>query len=284
MYLGKHPAILSEQPPVRSLSNPKSRLRVAANDLVQGAGLWGLWGLMAWFDIKQKYRGSLLGPFWITISTAVMVASIGTVYSHIFAIDMQSYLPFLSLGILIWGLISGMITEFCSVFLSNESVIKQIRMPFSVHVYRLIARNFVIFAHHVPVYIAVALYCHVELGWGALLALPGIALLVITAIPVAVFLGMICARFRDVAPIVQSMLQLLFFVTPIIWRPEALKENLSWAYLNPFYALIEIVRAPLMGQMPPAALWSMAVGAAAVSWLVAFPFFARFRARIAYWL
>jgi len=277
---------LSDPPAVRlaTVARPPSPAVRAAGDLSQGLVRWWLWALVAWCDIKQRYRGSVLGPFWLTLSTAVMVGSLGALYSRLFHMDLAAYLPYLSLGILSWGLISALLTECCTAFISAEHVIKQIRMPLSVHLYRVIARNLIVFGHNLVVFVVVALWFRVPFGWADVMAVPGMVLLMLGTVPTGLILAAICARFRDIPPVVASLLQVVFFMTPIMWRPDLLGANLALALYNPFNCFIDLIRAPLLGEWVPASSWAVALGMTALAWLLAFPFFARFRARIAYWV
>ena len=75
-------------------------------DLLAGIRAWRLWTMLGWNDIRQRYRRSVLGPFWITISMAVFITLLGVIYSHIFKIELKTYLPYLSLGYIIWGFIA----------------------------------------------------------------------------------------------------------------------------------------------------------------------------------
>jgi ABC-type polysaccharide/polyol phosphate export permease len=263
---------------------PQSRADLALRDLAGGVVRWWLWGIVAWYDIKQRYRGSVLGPFWLTLSTAIMIGSLGLLYSQLFHTELETYLPYLSLGILVWGLISALLTEACTAFISAEHVIKQIRMPFSVHLYRVIARNGIVFGHNLMVFVLVAIWFRVTVGWADLMVLPGLAMLLLAAVPVGLLLATICARFRDVPPIVASLLQVIFFLTPIMWRPDLLGANRALALYNPFNCLIDLVRAPLLGDWAPMTSWTMALGVVTLSWVLALPFFARYRARIAFWV
>jgi ABC-2 type transport system permease protein/lipopolysaccharide transport system permease protein len=277
---------VSERSAVRPivLVRPVSPTVRAARDLTEGLVRWWLWGLVAWCDIKQRYRGSALGPFWLTLSTAVMIGAMGMLYSRLFHMEIATYLPYLSLGILTWGLISSLLTESCTAFMSADHVIKQIRMPLSVHLYRVIARNGIVFGHNLVVFVVVAIWFQVRFGWADLMVVPGMALLTLGVIPAGLILAAVCARFRDIPQVVASLLQVIFFMTPIMWRPELLGSNIGLALYNPFNCFIDLIRSPLLGEAPSALSWMIAAGATVCLWLVAFPFFARFRARIAYWV
>lgn len=262
----------------------RSDRALAVADLAEGIARWRLWGLLAWQDIKQRYRRSSLGPFWLTISMGVMIATLGLLYGKLFKMEIQEYLPFLCLGLLTWTFISTSITEGCTVFITSESVIKQIKLPLSSYVYRLVWRNLIIFGHNFVVFVLVAVFFEIWPGEIGLLAVPGLLLIAFNAVWVALVLGMVCTRFRDVPLIVASVVQIAFFLTPILWQPNLLGDRIGLVDMNPFYHMIELVRSPLLGQVPAIHNWVASFIISAIGWPVTFVLFARFRKRIAYWL
>ena len=138
--------------------------------------------------------------------------------------------------------------------------------------------------HNAAVFVVVAAVFAVWPGWTGLLALPGLLLLCLNGIWAGLLLGIVSARFRDVPPIVTSVVRICFFVTPIIWMPELLPARTLVLDANPFFHLVEVVRAPLLGQMPGLASWIAVLVMTAAGWLVTFAFFRRYRRRIAYWV
>lgn len=237
-------------------------------------------------DIRQRYRRSSLGPFWITISTGVMIACIGIIFGSLFKSPMSDFLPFLAAGLIIWGTISSTLTEATSVFVGAESIIKQLPIPLIMHVYRMIFRNLYIFAHNIIIFPIVLLFVQRPINLEILWFIPGLLLLTFNLVWVAIILGIVCSRFRDLTQIVASILQIFFYVTPIIWMPSLLPSRTSVMLLepNPFYHLMAIVRDPLMGKSPTLLNWSFSFLLCLIGWLVAIKFFDRYRSRIAYWL
>ncbi len=261
------------------------RLELAVADLLGGLGRSWIWSAMAWQDIRQRYRRSVLGPFWLTISMTFMILTLGFLYSSLFNLPIDNYLPYLTLGMLFWTFIATVVNEGCVCFIEGELMIRQVRMPFSTHVYRTIHRNLIILAHNVVVYVAVQIWFHLPLSAYSLLVIPGLAILLLNAVWVCILLGMICARFRDVIPIVASLVQIWFFVTPILWDPSSLGGRHLWLVgFNPVYAMVEIVRAPLLGQPLAASQYLLAIGMTIAGSAFAFAFFTRFRARIPFWV
>ena len=272
---------------VLSASGPPptaSQTELALLDIIQGARARYLWGLLGWQDIRRRYRRSILGPIWLTISMGVFVAALGTLYGALWKVEIVDYVPFLALGFIVWTLISGLITDGCSAFTGAESIIKQTNLPLSVHVYRIVWCNLIVFCHNAVIFVVVAVLFSIWPGWTGLLALPGLVLLCLNGIWVGLLLGIISARFRDVPPIVASVVRILFFVTPIIWMPELMPGRALVLDFNPFFHFVELVRAPLLGRAPGFLSWLAVLGITLGGWLVAFALLRRYRWRIAYWV
>ncbi len=261
------------------------RHALAVEDLRAGLALWRLTWMLGWLDIRLRYRGSVLGPGWLTLSTAIMIAALGFLYSALFHTNLHNYLPFLALSMILWNFLSTLVGEACTCFLQAEGTIRAIRMPFFLHAGRMLVRNVLVLAHNIPVVIAVYLIFAIAPGATALIAVPAFALWLIDGIAIAYLLGIFCARFRDVPPIVGSVMQIGFFVSPIIWEPSTLAAK--WQPLlplNPFYTLLEVVRGPLLGTAPSLEVWASAVGYSLFITLVAWFLFVRARHRVAFWI
>ncbi len=269
-----------------------SRTALALDDVAEGARAFHLWGLLGWQDIRRRYRRSKLGPFWLTISMGVLVGTLGVLYASLFNLEIANYLPFVAVGFIVWGLISGLIADGCETFIGAEGIVKQVNLPLSVHVYRAVWRNLIVFAHNAIIYVVVAVLFAIWPGWAGLLALPGLALLCLNGVWVGLLLGLVSARFRDISQIVVSIVQVSFFLTPIIWTPELLSGRSSVLGVdpslvldvNPFFHLVEVVRAPLLGQAPALLSWYAVLGVAGGGWLATLVMYRRYRGRIAYWV
>lgn len=256
----------------------------ATRDIIEGLGKSWLWTSMAMQDIRLRYRGSVLGPFWLTLSTGIMIAAMGVIYARLFRTNISDYLPYLAIGLVIWQFLSALITDGCQTFLAAQTVILQAPMPFSVHIFRMVSRNFIILAHNLVIIPIVLIFQGVPISSEALLILPAFLLLAIDGTAIGMLFGMLSARFRDVPPVVTNFVQVLFFVTPIFWSPEALGPYKTWAELNPLFAAIDVVRAPLMSAAPAPYSWWILVATTLVGSAISFAMFARFRSRIAYWI
>jgi ABC-2 type transport system permease protein len=271
--------------------NDSHTYRRAVADLRQGLSQRELWLSVGWQDIKQRYRRSTLGPLWITIATGVMAVALGFLYSILFQIPLAEFLPHVTVGLIMWGFISGCIKEGSEVFISNEGLIKQLPSALSVHVYRLVWRQFLFLCHNLVIWVVLMMVFPRPLGWDLLLSVLGLAVLMVNGVWVAMLFGILATRFRDIAPLLDSMVQLLFYMTPIVWTTQTLYEQggeiadrARIAELNPLYHYLEIVRAPMLGQPVAAYHWWIVLACTAVGLTLAFVALRRFRSRVPYWV
>jgi lipopolysaccharide transport system permease protein len=262
----------------------RERHRAAMRDLVEGWQLGRLCWTLAWLDIRLRYRGSVLGPFWLTISTGAMVASMGLLYAVLFRLNLRDYIPFLALSLVLWAYLGNVVSEGCAAFTAAEGTVRSVRMPFTLYAGRIVLRNLVVLAHNALVVVVVDLVLSFWPGRIAALAVPGIILWLVNSLAVTLLLGAICARFRDIPPIVASLMQLAFFISAVIWRPDQLGAFEWMLAFNPFFSLLEVVRGPLFGVMPTKLTILMALLYSVALWVVTWVVFARVRGRIAFWL
>jgi ABC-type polysaccharide/polyol phosphate export permease len=263
---------------------PPSRLVEAIGDLTAGVQRSWIWARLAYQDIKLRYRGSVLGPFWVTLTNLIMIASMGVIYGRLFGLDTAHYMPYITVGLLIWQFISGMIIEGCTTFTSASDVIQQVPMPFSVQAYRVVYRNILLLAHNAVLIPLALILFEVPIDWRIVEIVPALILLSFNGLWICLFLGGISTRFRDIPPIVSNIVQVLFFLTPIFWPINQVGNLERVLRLNPFFAWIDVVRAPLLGMAPENTSWPILIACTIAGSTLSFYFFVRFRARIAYWI
>ncbi|MBU6384120.1 MAG: ABC transporter permease [Verrucomicrobia bacterium] len=211
-------------------------------------GSWRIWCSLAFQDIVIRYRGSVLGPFWITISTAITVYSMGFLYGALFHIDRSSYLPYFTTGIISWTFISMVIHESTKIFIDSKHYMENIQLSSLVYIGRLLVRNLIILMHNIPVFISIALLYKMELNLHLLLIFPSLIILCLNAVFYGTLIALVSARFPDVGSIVSSLLQVLFFITPIMWSPSNLPEKFQlYLLMNPFSYFVALIRNPLLG-------------------------------------
>ena len=190
---------------------------------------------------------------------AIFCFSLGVVYSQLFKADITDYLPFLSVGFVIWGFISGMLTEFPNLYVDNAAYIKDIKInPFNI-IFRAVTRQVITLLHNCLIIVGIYIYFGINPGFTALLALPGFILVALNLVALGVSLSLFGARFRDVAPITQSLVQVLFFITPLTWFPKLLPSDSFVTLANPIAYYLDLTRSPLLGHIPANESWAVAL-------------------------
>ncbi len=252
-------------------------------DIREAVANYRVWLMFGWLDIKLRYRRSLLGPFWITLSIATMVMALGLLYSQIFNQELSEYLPYIGCSLIVWFFISNMINEGCYTFIYAESQIKQVNQSLSVYAFRLLWRNVVVFLHN---FIVVVLLLSVFriFHWQAVIFPLTFLLSSAVFFFFSIILGLICARYRDVPQVVLSVTQILIFITPIFWRKEFLTRHEWVVHFNPVFHLLEIMRAPLLGRPFPFESLYISVGILVVLFCAAASMLGNFNDRVAYWV
>jgi ABC-2 type transport system permease protein len=300
-----HPSSTIDRPVEPLAPSTRSWSRAFA-DLRVGFANRQLWAHLGWQDIKQRYRRSVLGPLWITIGMGVTALGTGLLYALILDVNVPTFLPFVTVGFIVWNFLSGCLTEGLQTFITNEGLIKHLPAPLSVYVLRTVWRQTLLLAHNLIVYVLVVAVFFTSisheytmssdgsgthqpgLGWTFFLVVPGFLLVAINGGWVAMLLGIISTRYRDIPQVINAIIQLLFYATPIVWTTDTLSKQkdlaqsvLNW---NPLYHLIQIMRAPLIGQSVDALSWIVCVGMAVVGWGLALVIMKNYRARVSYWV
>ncbi len=261
-----------------------ARFARALYDLTSGFLAANVWIALAWHDIKSRYRGSILGPVRISLTLAASMLGIGLLFGDIFNESNHEFFPYVALGLGIWILISGTIVDACNTFIAAGAMIKQNNVPISLQAWRVVLRNLIIFAHNLVFLIPLLFWSGHAFTANFLWAGVGLVLIILNLMWLGLFLGVVCARFRDVPQIVASVLQMAMFVTPVFWRPSALSHTKIIADINPFAHMVDAVRAPLLHTGIPVESFLYLGIMAAVGWLIALATFVFLRHRIVFYL
>jgi ABC-type polysaccharide/polyol phosphate export permease len=235
---------------------------LVVRDVIQAVRLWPIWLRLGLQDVRLRFRRSVLGVGWIFINLAVMLLAIGVVYGKLLGQDIAGFLPFLTVGVVAWGYLTSSILEGGNAFIVSEGYIKQIGLPVYVYVFRFFVSASLTMLLSSFAYIVVAVVYGVEFHWGTFWAVPGMLLLGTVSLLLIVIFAHLNAHFRDTVHLAGAALQVLFYVTPVLWPPEMLRDRgLPWLVdYNPFYHLLEVVRQPLLHAQPATLRNYQAVG------------------------
>lgn len=262
------------------------RLLAAAGDLAEGMRRWHSWTYLAVESVKNQYRRTVIGPWWLTIQTAAYVAGLAVLFGTIFHQPLREFVPYVAAGFIVFSLLSGLTRQAADIFVNQASVLKSTRQPLSMLVFQAVTVELLLFFHNLLILLVFLLFGLIPMTFSLLLVLPGLLCIILNGVSLGLWLGPVVARFRDVGPFVSSVLQSMAFFTPIFWKPETIPEG-SRALLvgwNPFAYLLAIFRDPLLGNSINLMTYVGAGILTIANISLAITVFSRQRSRLPYWV
>jgi homopolymeric O-antigen transport system permease protein len=255
----------------------------ALDDLRNGWARRTLWTDMTLRAFKNKYRGAVFGVFWLTITTAITATGLGILYGYLFGLPLVEHLLYVTLAVITWSMITGFAIGGCDVFVGNSHTFKQFPLPLSLFPFQLAFNQIILFGYRSIVLFAMFVIFTVPLTLTALLAIPGVLLIIWIGFWLSMGLGVLNARYRDFGQLVAAALTFIFFLTPVFWLPNRLGDYALYVNLNPFYHLIEIVRGPILGHDDMLLHFGVAIGLAIFAPIFGWLFYGKFSHRLPYW-
>lgn len=246
---------------------------------------WRIWYVLGLSELRQRYRRSVLGPFWVTLSMSTQVAVMGFLLAFLFGLEIGRYFPFLCISVISWTFLSTAIIEGANCFIGMRNVILQVKRPLSTYVMLVLWRNAIIYAHTIIIFAVAALAFQIKPTVTYFVIPAGLAMLFLNASWMVLTAGLISARFRDVPLLIQNAFNVLLWLTPVYYQPEQLGPVARLIIdANPLTYVLEVARAPFLNHLPPASTWLIAVGITLFGWLFTYALFVRTRARVPFWL
>ena len=265
----------------------RRRFNGASEDLIYGLALWHSWATKAWYDILLRYRRTVIGPFWIVLSTGVMIACLSLIAPALFGGGNPDFIPYLTVGLISWNFVAMSIGELSATFIEQGNEIRNVRLPFSIYVYRIILRNIISYAHLLTLYLIVAIYFKIFALPYIPLFIAGLLLVVLNFVWVGFVLGTLCARYRDIQQVVGSVLTIGFLLTPVFWDKTLLLGTGARSlvvHLNPLAHMLEILRAPLLAQVPSWEHYAFLIGSVVLGFLLMAFLYAKKMRRVVLWI
>ena len=263
----------------------KPHYATAWTDLVSGFAQWDVWTRLGWQEVRRRYRRTVLGPFWATLSIGMFIGGMTFIWAPLFKTDVSSYLPFLASGLVAWAFVTTIIAEGTGIYIGGAGIITQLNFPYSILNFVAVWRNIIVFFHNVIIVVVVVLVLNIRISWETLLLIPGLIIVGMNGIWMTLLLGMVGTRFRDIPPLIGNLIQVMMFVTPIFWFASQLGPTRQHIVtFNFLFHIVDLVRSPLLGTAPSLLSYVVAILGAMVGGAVTFMIYARFRRRIAYWL
>ncbi|GJL96490.1 MAG: sugar ABC transporter permease [Hyphobacterium sp.] len=242
-----------------------------------------LWTSLAQDDLRQRYRRTVFGLAWLTLSYFIFILAKIFIFGALNPAPLAWFAAYVTVGFLVWQIINSFVVDGATSLVNSETWVKGVQLPYSTYFYESISRDLIIFGHSAVVAGIVLVFTGHIPGWAALSVIPGLLLLVLNGLFLHMLLGVICLRYRDIVQVVQTVMRVLFFLTPLVWTADQVGPIADYLVWNPFTYLIDIVRAPLIDNHIPVSSWMVSLGLTTVLGLASFSLFAVFRNRIAFW-
>lgn len=258
----------------------------ALDDIISSFSSWRIFYLIGVNDVRKRYARSKLGQFWIVLSLAINIGALALVLSLLLKVSLSTYLPFIAIGTVIWTFISGSIIEGANLYINHTSYIKELSISKLSYLNSLFVKNIIIFLHNV-IFLGILYFIypyHVSLN-SVFLSTTGLLLTLIFLYPIIMVISIISLRFRDFPNMIASGIQLVYYLTPIMWKEEIMPKTVqTYLMFNPFAVFLSICRNPLIGSAINNTYWISAIIYIILSWLIAFPFYSKYKSRIVYWI
>lgn len=242
------------------------------------------WIHLAFFDIKRKYTRATLGYLWSLINSVLFIAIVGTCYTLIFKVNAATLLPHLAISYFTWQYIVASVNESASLLHTNAIILKTSRITAPMLIMRTISKNTIILVQNALLSLLVIVYFQ-ELYITSGLSVVGVLLIIIAVAPLCFAIALVTSRFRDVEQIIQNILTMLFFVTPVLWYPDIINLDSKWfVNWNPLFHFLELVRGPMLGNLPTKTSYLVVIGFVILLNIVAAVLYSRVRTRLALWI
>lgn len=257
----------------------------AVGDLRESLIVWNVWYVLGIAEMRQRYRRSVLGPFWITLTVGTQAFTMGYLLSYLFQTPVNRQVPYICISLVTWTFITGAISDGAGCFPNHSNSILQVRRPLSMYIMLLLWRNIIIYAHTVIVYFVVAPIFGIFPSSTYFLIPLGLGLLVLNMCWMSLAVGIVASRYRDLPLLITNLFTILVWLTPVYYEWSSLGHLGSLIIgLNPFTHLMEVARGPFLNQVPALSSWITATFVTIFGWMMTLALFARTRSRVPYWL
>jgi lipopolysaccharide transport system permease protein len=243
------------------------------------------WVILGLSELQHRYRRSAIGPFWVTLSMGIQTLVTGVLLAYLFNQEVNRFLPFISISLILWTLFSSVLNEGAVCFTGMSGIILQVNRPLFSYLLLIVWRNILVFLHTIFIFLIAAFYFKIYPTSSYLLIPLGLFLFIVNISWMALLCGIISARFRDMPPIIQNILNVLVWLTPIYYSTTQVGNTTKMIIsFNPVTYIFEVARGPFLNSPPSFNVWLIAFFVALIGWILTLTIYANFRNRIPYWL
>lgn len=258
------------------------------SDLKDSLRAPGFWLFGAWIDTSLRFRSRALGALWMVAGTLSFVVFVGTLYAQVLDTDGSIYYAYLATGFVFWSFMQQLFNQSTRLFYKSKSMIQNGYVKYADYVLRLFVGQAIQLAYNLSIIVGAILLVPVHITAAALVLFLTLPLFFLAVLGGCFLLSVVGARYGDIGELVQTVMRLAFLLTPIIWVSTSARGKGSiigpFLYANPFYYLIEIIRAPLVYGHVPWLEIGVVAAAVPVIWFMAALAYARAKPYVSLWI
>lgn len=217
---------------------------------------------------------------------AITISLMSIIWSQIFGLDWRTYLPYIIFGMVTWMWISSYVTQAPDIY-SGEFVGLLKAKPISpvLLACRFVIRGFIMYIHYVPIFLVTMFITSSAPSISSLFFIPfGIIFILLNAVFITIYLGIMGARFRDIPPLITAVMAPMMLMTPVLWRPSDLGSWEIIAYVNPFTHFISIIRSPMIGESVQMTTIYFIIIFTIINGLISIFVWNKFRYKLVFWI
>jgi lipopolysaccharide transport system permease protein len=228
---------------------PKNKLwQIDSKELWQFRDLFYF---LTWRDVKVKYKQTVIGILWAIFQPFITMVVFSIFFGKFVGVpsDGAPYPIFVYAGLVFWMLFSSGLTSASGAFVSNERILTKIYFPRIILPISSILTNVVDFLIATIILFGMMVYFKYTPNMIGLLILPVLALMTIfSTLGIGLLFGSLNVKYRDVRYVLPFFIQILIFITPVIYPVSIVSERFRWIlYVNPMTGVIDVARSTLLG-------------------------------------
>lgn len=230
--------------------------------------------------------GSRFGKYWPSVGMAIRVAFIGSVFGALLGSRGEDYVPWLASGLIAWAFLSSAFQKTANAYVDSKMFMRSLPIDIRSFIWRNIVSVGLVFWNNLFILVVVLLVFRLNPFPEIMLFIPSMFIILVFLIGTGLLMGPLLARFRDLNPLLNSIIGVMFFALPILWRPADLDDGLARLIVgfNPFYHFLQVIRLPLIGQEPTLTNWTVSALTALMGYFVGSIVFRKTSSRIFYWV
>ena len=264
----------------------KKYFSIGINDYINSIKKPMTWLFIGLMDVSLQYKRTILGPWWNTMGIVLIISVLSSIWANLLKIDINFFIPYFTIGFIVWSWFSSTLIDMSKCLIEVEGLLKQVNIPLSSHLLRISIRNFIIFLHNSALIFLVITFFNLDVLFleFILFSLPGIVLIFLSINSLGIIISLLSLRYRDIGNLIFFVLQILFFLTPVLWHPDILDKHLSIVEMNPMYYWVDIIRQPILGLDIHNNSLIIIATSTIVLLIISFYMIGKYKNRLIYWL